>query len=63
MAAIDNTRMAPMAEPEIDSPPTSASAARLVSVNNISGTTFAVYITNGACALVDNDFMMLMTGR
>jgi len=47
VGAIDNTRIAPMVEPEIDAPPTSAAAARLMSVNNISGTTFIVYITNG----------------
>ena len=59
----DNTKMVVVAAPEIDSPPTTAAAARLVSVNTISGNTFTVYITNGSYVLVDNDFMVIATGR
>lgn len=63
VGAVDNTRMAPVVTPEIDAPPTSAAAARLISINTINGTTFVVYITNGSFVLTDNDFVMMMTGR
>ncbi len=63
VGAQDNTRLAPVVSPEIDAPPTSAAAARLASINNLNGTTFVVYITNGSYALVDNDFMVIVTGR
>lgn len=63
VGAVDNTRMAPVVTPEIDAPPTSAAAARLISINTINGTTFVVYITNGSYVLTDNDFVMMMTGR
>lgn len=63
VGAQDNVRMAPVVSPEIDAPPTSAAAARLMSVNTMTGKIFAVYITNGSYALVDNDFLMILTGR
>jgi hypothetical protein len=63
VGAVDNTRMAVMAMPEIDAPPTSASAVRLISVDTFSGTIFKEYITNGYYALTDNDFMVIVTGR
>lgn len=63
VGAIDNTRLAVVAIPEIDSPAISAAAARLISVNTINGTTFKVYITNGNYVLTDNDFMVIVTGR
>ncbi len=58
------TKVCVTATPEIDSHPTSASAARLVSVN-ITGTddTIELYITNGSYSAVDNDFMIIVTGR
>ncbi|MEP6795898.1 MAG: hypothetical protein ABJB16_16340 [Saprospiraceae bacterium] len=63
VGAIDNTRMAVVAIPEIDSPAISAAAARLISVNTLTATTFKVYITNGNFVLTDNDFMVIVTGR
>jgi hypothetical protein len=63
VGAIDNTKLAVVAIPEIDAPPTSAAAARLISVNTLTGTTFIVYITNGSYVLTDNDFMVIVTGR
>lgn len=63
VGAIDNTRMTVLAIPEIDAPPISAAAARLISVNTLTATTFKVYITNGNYVLTDNDFMVIVTGR
>lgn len=55
--------LVPTANAEVDSPPTSAGAARLVTINEIDFDSFAVYITNGSYALVDNDFTFIVTGR
>jgi hypothetical protein len=55
--------LVPTANAEVDSPPTSAGAARLVTINEIDLDSFAVYITNGSYALVDNDFTFIVTGR
>ncbi len=56
----------PMAVAELDTPPTTASTARIVYVNQL-GTTpfnkFDIYITNGSFAATDNDFMFIVTAR
>ena len=55
--------LVPVANAEIDSAPTSAALARLVTVNEVDADTFEVFITNGSYALVDNDFTFIATGR
>jgi hypothetical protein len=55
----------PVAIAEIDAAPASASAARIVSINQDSTNPnrFKVYINNGNYALVDNDFVFMVTAR
>jgi hypothetical protein len=53
----------PMAIAEIDSAPTSAATVRIASVNQMSANSFNVYINNGSGALVDNDFVFMVTAR
>lgn len=50
---------------EVDAIPTSAAAARLISVDQIagSGNSFNVYITTGSFSAVDNEFTFIVTGR
>jgi hypothetical protein len=59
----DGTTLIPMAVAEIDSPPSSASGVRIVSINQRRPRTFEVYINNGSFDLVDNDFVFMVTGR
>lgn len=53
----------PVAIPEIDSPPTSAASARIISINIIGANQFIVYTTDGNYALVDQQFLFMATGR
>ncbi len=53
----------PIAIAEVNNPPTSAAAARLVTVRQLMPNQFVVYITNGSYTLVDNEFLVLVTGR
>jgi hypothetical protein len=53
----------PIAIAEVNNPPTSAAAARLVTVRQYLPNQFVVYITNGNYALVDNEFLLIVTGR
>jgi trimeric autotransporter adhesin len=53
----------PVVTPEVDSPPTSAANARLVTVNITAANQFVVYITNGSYSLVDQQFLFIVTGR
>ena len=53
----------PIAIAEVESPPTSAASARLVTINQYATNQFIVYITNGSYTLVDNDFVFIVTGR
>lgn len=55
--------LVPMAIAEVDTAPTSAASARLVTVNQTGTNTFRVYINNGNYALVNNDFTFMVTGR
>jgi hypothetical protein len=55
----------PMAMAEIDGAPASAAAARIVSIdqNSTTASRFRVYINTGNYALVNNDFVFLVTAR
>ncbi len=53
----------PIAIAEVDSPPTSAASARLVTINIIGADQFVVYSTNGDYTLVDQQFLFMVTGR
>ncbi len=53
----------PIAIAEVNNPPTSAAAARLVTVRQSMPNQFVVYITNGNYTLVDNEFLLIVTGR
>lgn len=54
----------PVATPEVDAAPTSAAALRIVSINQInSKNIFDVYVNDGTGALVDNDFVFIVTAR
>jgi hypothetical protein len=53
----------PMAVAEVDAVPSSAGAVRVVSVRQTGPRTFEVYINDGTFALVDNDFVFMVTGR
>lgn len=46
-----------------DTPPTSASLARLITIRQYAFNQFIVYITNGNYTLVDEDFVFTITGR
>lgn len=59
----DDGTLIPVAIAEVDGAPTSAASARLVTVNQFATNRFIVYITNGNYALVDNDFVLIVTGR
>lgn len=56
-------RLIPMAVAEVDAPPAAAANIRIVSVNQIDGDTFRVYINQGSGPLVDNDFIFMVTAR
>jgi hypothetical protein len=53
----------PIAIAEIDAAPNSAATVRIVSIDQLTTTTFNVYINNGNWALVDNDFVFMVTAR
>jgi len=55
----------PVAMAEIDTAPTSASTIRIVSINQdgSNANRFKVYINNGNYALVDNEFVFMVTAR
>ena len=61
--ATNSTSLIPIAIAEIDSAPTSAATIRIVSINQIAANIFNVYINNGNWALVDNDFVFMVTAR
>lgn len=52
-----------MAVAEVDARPAGAAAARLVTVQQVTVNGFAVYITDGGFAAVNNDFVFMVTGR
>lgn len=60
---IDPGSLVPVANAEVDSAPTTAAAARLVTIDEVAFDTFRVYITTGAYAPVDNQFTFIVTGR
>jgi trimeric autotransporter adhesin len=62
-SAADNSSLVPVANAEIDSPPTSADTVRIVSIDQTGVSTFSVYINKGSGALVDNDFVFQVTAR
>jgi hypothetical protein len=53
----------PIAIAEIDTAPNSAATVRIVSIDQLTTTTFNVYINNGNWTLVDNDFVFMVTAR
>ena len=53
----------PVVIPEVDSPPTSADTARMVTTNITGVNQFVVYITNGSYSLVNQQFLFMVTGR
>lgn len=55
--------LAPMACVEVGGPPTSASTARLITINQLNPLSFRVYITNGSYMLTDGSFTFMVTGR
>lgn len=59
--SLDN--LIPTAIAEVSGIPVTATAARLVTVNQLTPNSFAVYITNGGYTPVDNDFVFLVTAR
>ena len=61
--ATSATTLIPFAIAEVESAPDSAGEVRIVSINQASTYTFRVYITNGNWALVDNDFVFMVTAR
>lgn len=57
-------QLIPLANAELDSQPTDAYSARIVSVHQTTSVnTFEVYINDGNYAPVDNDFVFIVTGR
>jgi len=63
VSATDAASLIPMAIAEIDSAPINAAEIRIVSINQMSPNIFNVYINNGNGALVDNDFVFMVTAR
>jgi hypothetical protein len=61
--ATNASSLIPMAIAEIDTAPTSAATVRIVSINQVAVNIFNVYINNGNWALVDNDFVFMVTAR
>jgi hypothetical protein len=53
----------PMAVAEVESAPVSASAARLLTINQVGASSFDVYITDGNYNAADNDFLFMVTAR
>ena len=53
----------PIAIAEVESQPDSAAEARIVSINQTAQSIFRVYITDGNWAMVDNQFVFMVTGR
>jgi hypothetical protein len=53
----------PVAVAEVDAPPVGAANVRIVSIDQVGVDKFLVYINNGNWALVDNDFVFLVTAR
>lgn len=63
-SAANEYGLVPVATAEVDTAPTSAAALRIVSINQInSKNIFEVYINDGTGALVDNDFVFIVTAR
>ncbi|MHC1768187.1 MAG: hypothetical protein AB9869_28600 [Verrucomicrobiia bacterium] len=62
-AAVQGVSLIPIAIAELDTPPTDAATARIVSVNGTGTNTFTVYINNGSFQLVNNDFYFIVTAR
>ncbi len=61
--AVDVDSLIPIANAEVNAPPTSAADARLVSIHREDDQTFRVYVNTGGFSLVDNDFTFVVTGR
>jgi hypothetical protein len=62
-ATVGTSSYIPMAIAEVEAQPDSAAAARILSINQTSNSIFRVYITDGNWAMVDNQFMFMVTGR
>jgi hypothetical protein len=53
----------PIAIAELSTRPTTASAMRIVSIDQTGASSFRVYINDGTGAAVDNQFVFIVTGR
>jgi hypothetical protein len=60
---VGTTSFMPIAIAQVESQPDSAGKARIVSINQTSNGIFRVYINNGNWAMVDNQFIFMVTGR
>jgi hypothetical protein len=63
VSAFSSNHLIPIANVEVDSPPAGAANVRIVSINQVGQNQFVVYINNGNWALVDNDFVFMVTAR
>ncbi len=60
-ASLDN--LIPTAIAEVSAIPVTATAARLLTVNQLTPNSFAVYITTGGYTPIDNNFVFMVTAR
>jgi hypothetical protein len=63
VASASSANLIPMAIAEVETQPSSAATARIVSVNQTGTSTFSVFINSGTFAAVDNDFVFMVTAR
>lgn len=65
ISAANAASLIPMAiaEIEFDAAPVNAGQLRIVSINQVASNIFDVYINNGNGALVNNDFVFMVTAR
>jgi hypothetical protein len=63
VSATAAANLIPMAVAEVEAIPNSAATARIVTINQVTTSTFDVYIVNGSWAAVDNDFTFMVTAR
>ena len=63
-SSFTSTDLVPMAIPELDFQPTTASTYRMATINSgTSSSNFLVYINNGTFAPTNSDFTFIVTGR
>lgn len=62
-SASDLDNLIPTAIAEVSAIPVTATAARLITVNQLTSNSFAVYITTGGYTPIDNNFVFMVTAR